>query len=439
MKRTVLLAECVAVCALACALVTGCVSLNVKKPAPPAPPAVGTPEVGQAGLADFDPLVATDFSDGLGVLGFDLRDPKKISLAIRRPADSKNWNQSPIGTGALVPAAATNIGQVQVVVGSLPIAGPPGSPEKPFVAVSTPESGGEFVVTDVSQSLMGGRSTQVTSLARTGGADASDAQFIMVGATSASQNGEVGNPTNTLPFAFTSSDGRSWQRAGELPLPGGTTGADAMAVTFAPGGTAYPGVVAVGTAWTDEPKRRVIGVVWHSADQGKTWKVVSGEDFDQPDRSFLVQFVAADATTIVAAGAGVTAGENSVAGQYGAIDWTISSDGTVDRQIDTLDSNRNSVTTALIARPNGGFLTATQMFDLGSSQTRPGTTPQGNPKAYAWSATTGSDWINQTSSLGMDNAIVIPGIGENGGRVAFYGLNQTEAPLAYIVDSSAVK
>ncbi len=180
--------------------------------------------------------------------------------------------------------------------------------------------------------------------------------------------------------------------------------------------------------------------MWHSKDDGATWNIVSDENFDEEGRDFGALFAAADDDTIVVGGVGTVVGENAEDGRLGAIDWTIGSDGVVERAIDTLDPGRNSVTTALVARPDGGFLTTTQLFDVGSAPTQPGQEPEGDPTVAAWSSPDGFDWIAETSSIpDIENAIVISGIGEFGGRVAFYGLESPSTAKAYIVDSATLK
>jgi hypothetical protein len=430
----------VLVVVFASALASGCAGLTGGGSKATRPPAA-TPAVGTQGFPSFLPLSATTFSDGIGALGFDVEGPdgkKTIATAITQPADATTWNTSRVGTEPRYPNAATNVGTTAVMVGDTP-AGSPGSRQVPFVAVNTLADGGAFQFLDTTQ-LFGGKSAEINDVARTGDAKATDTKFIMVGATVKAQDSELGNPYNTIPVAFTSSDGKSWERSGELPLPDGVAAAEAFSVTYAPAGTAFPGVLVVGSGWAADPTitRRDVAIVWQSTDGGRTWKVVSDEAFDQEGRNLSSRFIAADARTIVVAGFGDVQGTKN--NQVTAIDWTVGADGTWGRVVDTLKADRSSITTALIARPGGGFLTTSEVHDRGTAATKAGQELQGNPVASAYSSENGVDWTAQTPNItDMQNAVVIMGISEYGGRAAFFGMDNKSISRAYIVDSASLK
>jgi hypothetical protein len=443
MKRSLTLV--VVVVAMAGAVLSGFASLGCgdkgAEPSPTPPELkVTTPPVGTDHLSAFIPRAAASFSDGLGVVGLLDKPGEPIISTVMRPLDLGSWSMAAIGDQARFPRAATDHGSTQVVVGQNESTGPPGSPEVPFVAVGNEGVQGAFQVQDVGESLFGGKSAEIIGLGRTGDPGDPATQFIMVGGTVSSQNGEIGNPTGTVPFAFTSPDGNDWQPTADLPLPDGVTGAAAVAVTYAPDGTAYPGVVVVGTGWTDEAQRRTVGIVWHSSDEGGTWDIVSDDSFDEAGRNLGPMFVAADSDTIVVAGIANLPGGSGEDGQYAAMDWTIGSDGSVERAIDSLDPGRSSETTALIARPDGGFLTATQLYDVGSAPTHAGDAPTGDPVARAWSSVDGYAWTDQTASVpDLESALVISGIGESGGRVAFYGVDTLTLANVYVVDAATLE
>ena len=403
---------------------------------------IGTPQVGTHNLKPFISLLAETFPDGMVAFGFNVKGgmEKPILSVVRPDVDGASWDEKEISADGNYPFAAAAIGSTQVLVGENQQNGPPGSPQVPFLAMASPATRGIFKIQDLGQAAFGGKSAALNDVNLTGDPKASGTEFIMVGATVNSQNGELGNPTGTRPVAFTSPDGETWLPTADLPLPAGVTGAEALSVTPAASGTAYPGVVVVGDGWADDAKigRRDIVIIWTSPDGGKSWKAVSDGNFSEEGRNLTASHVAADAHTIVVAGFGEVLGGSP--GQQAAIDWAISSDGKVSSSIDTLDPNRNSRTTALIARPGGGFLTATQIFDIGVPPTQAGQDPVGNPLASAWSSADGINWTDQTEAIkDLASTMVISGIAEFGGRAAFFGDDTASAPKAYVVDSSTLK
>jgi hypothetical protein len=272
-KRVTALAALVVVLT-AGALLGGCVlPKGGGSKAAPALAKAGTPHVGTHALQRFMPQSAVIFSDGIAALGVESPlTPDKESLpATLRSRDATNWDAQTFGTTLRYPHGASELGPTRVIIGG---DGSTGSPLVPFIAVST--NGGQWAVRDVGQSIFGGKSAELNSIARTGEPGSSTTRLMTVGGTVSSQNGEIGG-AGSVPVAFTSVDGNAWQPTADLPLPAGVTGAEAWDVTYAASGTAYPGVIVVGTGTADDKQLtlRNVGIVWQSTDMGKTWLRVS--------------------------------------------------------------------------------------------------------------------------------------------------------------------
>jgi hypothetical protein len=405
-------------------------------------PLFGAPQVGTHDLESFLPLSAASFSDGVAILGYDTSgaDESGRTLAILRPLeDGSNWVMATIGGGERYPQGAAELGSTQVVAGWYVASDVPGGPGVPFVAVASDASGGIFELSDIGQSIFGGRSTQINAIDLSGSPLNPDTQFVMVGGTVTSQNGDLGNATDPRPFALTSSDGYSWQPTADLPLPAGVTGAVAWSVTYAPEGTGYPGLLVAGTGFADDPKitLRSVAILWQSTDGGQTWNIIPDDSFSQEGRNIGATDIACDGYNIVMAGRGDVQGGQ--AGQSGAIAWAIMGDGGVNSFIDSLDPDRSSYTRSLISLPGGGFLTTTEIFDIGTTGTNPDEPIMGNPISKAWFSPDGADWMELSSIEGIDSAAVISGISQFDGRVVFSGIDSGSVAKAYVIAESTLQ
>lgn len=407
---------------------------------------VGIPATGQVGFPDYLPFGAANFSDGPAAFGFDFNflssgeTTTAARLALIRPEGGQKWSRTQVTAQPAYAIGAANIGRTQVVVGEITFITSQGPTRHPFIATSA--DGRTFNTEDVSSTLFGTWPAQFMDVGRTGALGDASAKFIVVGTTVTAPKAVLGNPVASKPIAFLSANGTDWAPAGELPLPAGVTGAGASAVTFAGPGTAFPGVLVTGTGWTADAKmgRRTVSILWQSTDQGASFKVVSADAFSIDGRNVASMYLAADKDTIVVAGvANITSA--GAGGQYAAMQWTITAQGKVIRRIDKLAPKRDTNTTALLARPGGGFISATQEHDVGSSPTNPGVKPQGKPVAHVWASPDGSNWteLGNDAIPHIDEAMVIPGMAESGGRVTFFGEDVKQLSTFWVVESSAIK
>jgi hypothetical protein len=405
---------------------------------------VAEPSTGQRPLGPFMPGSATSFADGPVAVG-DVLSKTTGLPALSRPTGGTKWQAETIGTAFRLASDATELGGVQVVVGVVAPTGPPGSPQDPFAAVSA--KGAPWQITDLGKSVFGGASAELRAVGPTGNALDPGSVFMAVGATVRSPRGELGSPGGTIPVAVVSPDGTTWKRAAELPLPDGVEGAEASALTYAPSGTAFPGTLVTGIGWADDPKisRREVGIVWHTTDAGKTWKIVSDDNFNEEGRDMTPRFAAADDVTIVVAGLADVPGQKGGTGvsrQSESVEWIVGSDGKwrIFSDGKTLRPERSSMTTALTARKAGGFLTANQIYDTATGSTGPGSQPKGDPAVKLYSSPDGRTWTHIEDAFdGLDQAAIVSGLTEFANRDIAVGMSLEGAGTAWVADRATVK
>jgi hypothetical protein len=389
-------------------------------------------------------------------IGYLLADPfsGKFVPGLVSLVGGKNVRFEKIATDKRFVTGAVEVGRTRVVVGhSLPL-NTAGHGQVPFSATS--DNGGAFQLHDLGQ-VVGGRSAQLLGVASTGVASGSGSSLMAAGAVARSSSDDVGDVSGTDPLVILSQgSGKTWSMAAPLPLPTGVTGAEALAVTHAPDGTAFPGMLVVGGGWTDATATgaRDVGIVWQTQDDGKTWTVISDANFSQTGRDFWPEFVAADSSTVIVAGwadsVGSTAPGSSptrsedyewVAGKDGK--WQVVTDGNL------LPAGRSSITTALIARDGGGFLWAGETYDTSAGEPfRPGQTEKGNPAVWLFSTPDGATWSRFDSKVpgivnstvpGIGSAAVVVGIAESANRTAFFGVDTASEEHAWVVDRATIK
>ena len=96
--------------------------------------------------------------------------------------------------------------------------------------------------------------------------------------------------------------------------------------------------------------------------------------------------------------------------------------------------------TALYARPSGGFIEASEIYDTATGAFYAGTKVSGNPVVRLFSATDGLAWNSIDAAVPqMDKGALVDGIAEYRGRLVFFGLDQDTLSRAYVVDASKVK
>ncbi|MDR3687413.1 MAG: hypothetical protein P4L93_10700 [Coriobacteriia bacterium] len=411
------------------------------------PPQVGTFPLLPPAPGLFQPQAAAVLGGTISSIGYLIADPfsGKFVPGVASLTGGTAVQFEKIGTEERFVTAAAQVGQTRVVIGhSLPT-GSQGHGQVPFCATS--DGGGAFATHDLGQ-LAGGRSAQLLGVAAS--ADGSNPVLMAVGAVGRSAQNDVGDVSGTDPLVIVSPDsGKTWSTSASLPLPTGVTAAEALAVTSASGGTAFPGMLVVGAGWTDVSATgaREVGIVWQTHDEGKTWKIVSDENFAQTGRDFWPAFVAADNDTVIVAGwadsvgfvktgSGPTRSEDFewVAGKDGK--WNVVTDGNL------LAPTRSGITTALISREAGGFLWAGETYDTSAGGAfYAGQEPQkGNPSVWLFSTTDGTTWSRFDSTVsGVDAAAIVVGIAESGGRTAFFGVDRNSEEHGWVVDSASIK
>jgi hypothetical protein len=409
---------------------------------------VGEPTVGTHTLQTFIPMTAVTFSDGMASIGEQNAESGKVTIpAVLRPEGGEAWNVERVGSIYRFVSGAAELGSTRIVVGTTPTSEVPGKDEMPWVGVS--DNGGAYRVEELGKSVFGGRSAELRGISSTGNTLDPDSVFMAVGGVERAAGYLVGNPSGTDPFAIVSEDGRTWTQTASLPLPDGVNGAEAWAVTYAPSGTAHPGTIVVGTGWADAGPGNIlgrkVGIVWHTADAGKTWDIISDDNFFFPGRDFSPSLVAADDSTIVVAGwadAQGQIGSKVDQKQAESIEWYIGADGVWHIISDgkSLRATRSSLTTALVARKAGGFIEASEIYDTATGSYAPGAAQKGSPVVRLFSSPDAANWTLIDDSVpGIEKGAVVDGIAEYANRDAFFGIDNTTHSMAWVVDRASIK
>jgi hypothetical protein len=273
-------------------------------------------------------------------------------------------------------------------------------------------SGWEQAKTDVDKSVL----TEV-------GATAGDGQgWVAVGASSPVAMQDV---AGAKPLVLFSDDGRTWSSVAP-PLPAGWIGGGMVAVTATGPGTAFPGYVAVGAGVRNDPTTGSTtrgGIVWHSSDHGRTWQIVSDENFIDDGRGVSSDAVAADKSTIFVGGwadkLGASPGANGVIDQPGEY-WhiTAADGGHWKRNADDLPAGRSSRVTAMTALPGGGVAVATQLRDS-DGKGEPDTGAEANPEMQLTTTTDGETYTDLTQFEAREVTSMV----SDGKVVVFVGTN----------------
>ena len=317
------------------------------------------------------------------------------------------------------------------------------TPEKSFAVVY--QKDGLWHVSDISAQ---GQSVELRAIGVTGDATDMNTFFIAVGARK--DEAPAGqyldeDVTGAMPFAQVTVNGTDWNPPVDLPLPDGVTGAEAVSVTYAGPSTPAPGVLAAGIGLVSDPAlgTREVGIVWRSTDDGGTWKVVSDRTFDTPGRNMNAQFVAADSSHVVVTGGGDASASSSQGQdvQRGTLFWGLQSDGTWNRSSDasSLKSTVSSTPTALAARKDGGFLSASQYYQTMDGPRLPGGDAGTKAAALVFSAPDGAAWQDVTDSKIRDGALLVNGIAETDKYDIFVGMDASGAGASWALDRSAIR
>ena len=413
------------------------------------PPQVGTFPLLPPAPSFFQPQSAVVFDGEIASVGYLFADPfsGKFVPGIVTLIGGKNVRFEKIGSDERVVTGAAEAGRTRVVIGrSLPANNEAGHGEVPFAATS--DNGGAFERHDLDK-VVGGRSAELVGVASVGGTSDSNPALMAVGAVGRSSAADVGDVSATDPLVILTRDaGKTWSMSAALPLPAGVTGAEALAITHAPDGTAFPGVLVVGAGWTDTTatSAREVGIVWRTQDDGRTWTVVSDRSFSQTGRDFWPHFVAADKNTVIVAGWADSVGsinQGPSTARSEDYEWVAGSDGTwkVVTDQNLLPRTRSSVTTALIARDGGGFLWAGETYDTtAGSAFYVGGTNKGHPAVWLFSTPDGATWTRIDSAVpGIGIAGIVVGIAESGNRTAFFGVEPSSVEHAWVVDRASIK
>jgi hypothetical protein len=320
------------------------------------------------------------------------------------------------------------------------------TPENSFAAVRNKTAA--WHVMDMDSRVPAGDSIELLALGATGDPTDINSFFIAVGGrlkgvpAAEYMSDDI---TGAVPIATITVDGANWNPAVDLPLPAGVTSAEASAVTYCGPGTPAPGVVVAGTGQISDPTlgTRTVAIVWRSADNGTTWKVISDSSFSEPGKNVDAQFVAADTTHIVVVGEDdvSTASTAKSAAPRESLIWTLASDGSwnsVDNQA-SIPAGMSSTMTALAARSEGGFLLASQFYETSAGPTLPGgDLTHKQTVALFWSPD-GARWTDVTSLvLDIGKSAIINGVAESGGYDVFMGMDTSGNGAAWIVDSGSI-
>jgi hypothetical protein len=414
-----------------------------------APATIGSPAVGTFSLDPFIPMTATTFSDGMAGIGEEnsRTTSATVPATLQPVAGGKGlWNVQLVGSTFRFPTGAAELGSTRVVVGTNPSNIIPGRDDVPWVGVS--DSGGLYAVSELGQSLFGGRSANFRGIGSTGNTLDPGSVFMVVGGVERTRGILEGNPAATDPIAVVSPDGKTWTRTSPLPLPPGVVAAEAWAITYAPSGTAHPGTIVTGVGWADVGPDNILGrrlgIVWSTSDAGKSWKIVSDDNFSHTGRDFAPSLAAADDSNIVVAGWADAQGQIGKAGtkQKESIEWYMGADGVWHIISDgkSLRSTRSSLTTALIARKAGGFISASEIYDRQTGPFSAGDKMTSDPVVRLFSSPDAATWTLIDDSVpGLDKAAIVNGIAEYADRDAFFGIDQTVHARAWVVDRATLK
>jgi hypothetical protein len=106
-----------------------------------------------------------------------------------------------------------------------------------------------------------------------------------------------------------------------------------------------------------------------------------------------------------------------------------------------LQPTQSSIMSALAARPDGGFLAASEVFDTASGSTYAGATAvTGHSAAQILFAPDGLAWADISSLVpGIDNASLVDGIAETADTDVFMGMDMSAAGASWTVDRSSIK
>ena len=325
------------------------------------------------------------------------------------------------------------------------------SPEAtPWIVLSSRfvKKGDGWGVVDLGSNLPAGTSLELLALGVTGDSRDMNTFFMAVGAiksgppTSRYLSEDI---TGATPVAMLSLNGVDWNPPLKLPLPGDVSEATATSVAFCGPDTPAPGVIAVGYGYLgdDALGTRMVGLVWHSTDNGATWKVISDNTFAEAGRNISARFVASDGKSIMVVGQADAMTGKTVEGnpEQSTALWYLETDGSWTRGTDGSSNNGlvSSIATALFAVQGGGFAEATERYDTGSGSTDPGADSViGNPDVVLrGTADGGKTWNLINGNVpGIDQAALIDGIYVTGATLGFVGVDKSGRGMSWAVDAS---
>ena len=321
------------------------------------------------------------------------------------------------------------------------------TPEDSFAAVRI--NGAPWAVTEMDSRVPPGTSVELTALGATGDPTDFNSFFIAVGgALKGAPPAQYlsDDITGARPISTISVNGADWNPAVDLPLPAGVSSAEATAVTYCGPGTAAPGVVAAGVGQVSDPTlgTRTVAIVWHSTDNGTTWKVISDASMSEAGRNMDAQFMAADKTHIVVVGEIDVAAASAAGGatQRESFIWTLAADGSwslKDNQT-SLTTGMSSTMTALAARQDGGFLLASQFYETAAGPTLPGGDLTHKQTVALSSSPDGATWTDATTFVpDLDKSAIINGIADADGYDVLMGMDTSGAGASWTVESASIK
>ena len=411
---------------------------------------------GATPITDGAPVYATSLLSGPIALGMLRVDAGDTPTAWFLTSDGA-WEAEQIDTAIRWPVAAAELDDGALLGDRLLVVGYDdrgddqlSDPEHSFAAIRN--EGGGWDVVDPGANLPAGTSLELLALGVTGDPRDMNTFFMAVGAT------KSGAPTSrylseditgATPIAMISLNGMDWNPPVELPLPGVVSEATATSVAFCGPDTPAPGVVAVGYGYMGDDMlgTRMVGIVWHSADNGATWKVISNNSwFAAGGKNISARFVATDGANVVVAGqvdasGSTTVGDNVeqasamwLMGAEGS-SWSVANDG------HAKDGLRSSITTALVALRGGGFIEASEDFDTASGSTDPGADAvAGNPIVLLRRSLKGGTWPMVTDSVsGIKDAALVDGILEVGAAVLLVGMDTSGLGASWTAERSAIE